>query len=1800
MLIGGVVACTGFAATIQEDQALTAQLPALALGIAAAGTFLAAIAIRVLRAVGPEADVRQQSVPWFGVLAAWRGPAAFAGILALGLAAISLHPGESISPVYTAACLAATAFLLARGFRTPALTWLGSAFGLGGIAYGFAHHQAQLDLPLSWQWPLLLHGTIALAVSLVLKWRWSRESNSGYRLFAEPLTQSALVFSIPTLFVLLFGSETALPGCWGLCWLAGLWLVMAVEGRQRILFTAFQLVLLVAVIFGVTAWLETQGFSGSLNDSSWDVRIWQSYGIGLALLSLLWMAARIGLQSNQRAQELLEPGWPAVDRLVLGALLVAQGALAVYGSLPGIAQELWGGQVSNLPPAFFGLEAWLLLGLTGLALFAGLWEKKAGAAVVGLVGVATVVPILAAGRWGYPESAVASSLRWAYGLTYLVVSVCVWNRQSLTSLAMRAECQIHLSEKLAGIVRVMLLGLTAAPVLVLTILLAAAGFLGSSPGAVAEQSIFRQMGWVANAVVPAALISLTMVGYALRERSPTYAFGAGLVANATLMGGYALSVVLNGGPLDAVEMVRIAQMGTLLAAIWAGVWLLVRAWVFGTDAESESPLTQPLLTVQMAIGGVGNTLILGAGFWLCLLAQGADAPRSAVMGAIGSPLGWTALIMMGLAWALRHYQNRSLPIRDAGVFGLAAIVLLACQVEAHWPGFGYQTLMLGWAAYPLAWVLFLAASPRLRVSASLFLDAADYWVRLAGALGTVLALNAAIGRGDYLWAALAIGLISPAAAVMAVWRRNEIWALAAGWGVNLAASLAVWHFNQNLAISDWWIILLQVNVIFASAVGLLWLTWRGSEWSWATAVRAQSVSDVPELPQLTTHLSPLTITSFLTWHIALGLLGLAVLLVVPVLALVLSPANPPLPPGFGGLGGWLALVTAMTAAGWFFRQFAPSRLIHLLGCFGLGVGILAACFVCQEWDYDGTWLSYHVLTTGWWLWGVVMLIIGWRWSTNEDRGSRIEDGRSTVRLSSILDPRPSVFLGWLHAISLLVLALGLGSALGDPGRLYWSSGPLLAVSLLLGAMALWQRRPIHVYASGMLVNVAGSLIWLAGESHSWEHLVYVNVLCFAVAGGLWAGLELWLKRPRQADVVLGGTPGVFDGRGLATEVPSRLSKTQGVPPGGFPHFAIILGLILCTAMSVLAFGSAGLDLSALEIGALAWTALTAMTVATLVLLWDARADFARLGLYVLGLSAILLALQGTQQTAVELWWSLAVTAAPYVLVIALLARWLLNAERLRVVLRLPKLITAWPESWYVPAQLAVGAIVVGLTLWMSVSFESIGARLAGPMTVMILIPAGVLMANQQKHALSLDKGFRSPLLEFVTLAIGTLAAIELGWAWLSPTSHESSWLWLHRNVVLMVALSGMTVLYGVGLSRLSSRSLPGQRPGLIDWSECGRRIGPWLGLLACVVLGAILVQETIFYDGYVAIARLVGTMLKVEGAADMKPVLPVEPMAGEAIAIVGCAIVALIVAGLRFAVLPGRDPLGLSERGRTAYVYAAEVLLVLLFVHFKLTMPGLFKGGLFIQYWPFILMAIAFLGVGLSEYFRRKKLRVLAEPLEWTGGFLPLLPVLAYWVLPTASEYALVWFWAGLMYGVMSIFKRSWRFALLASVAANMGLWVLLQDSGFYFWKHPQMWVIPLALVVLAAEQLNQDRLKESQSAAIRYLALIVIYVSSTADMFIAGLGKSWELPLALMVLSVLGVLSGVLLRVRAFLYLGSSFLALVIVTMIWHAGVDQRQTWILWSSGIVLGLLIYALFMYFEKRRQDVLNLVDQLKKWD
>jgi hypothetical protein len=217
---------------------------------------------------------------------------------------------------------------------------------------------------------------------------------------------------------------------------------------------------------------------------------------------------------------------------------------------------------------------------------------------------------------------------------------------------------------------------------------------------------------------------------------------------------------------------------------------------------------------------------------------------------------------------------------------------------------------------------------------------------------------------------------------------------------------------------------------------------------------------------------------------------------------------------------------------------------------------------------------------------------------------------------------------------------------------------------------------------------------------------------------------------------------------------------------------------------------------------------------------------------------------------------------------------------------------------------------------------------------------------------------------------------------------------------------------------------------------------------------------------------------------------------------------------------------------------------------------------------------------------------------EQVPGAVPMLSYLA--TLPREfDKYAMIWVLACLLYSVIAVRRESIYCAVMAALAANFAIWCFWEHQGVPFLVHPQLWLIPLALIVLVAEHLNRARLAAAQSLTLRYVGLGMLYLSSTADMFIAGLGHSVWLPLVLMVLSIAGVLLGILLQVRAYLFLGIGFLFLVVFSMIWHAAVDLSQTWVWYVCGIVLGVAILTLFAVFEKRRNDVLHLVEQLKQW-
>jgi hypothetical protein len=620
--------------------------------------------------------------------------------------------------------------------------------------------------------------------------------------------------------------------------------------------------------------------------------------------------------------------------------------------------------------------------------------------------------------------------------------------------------------------------------------------------------------------------------------------------------------------------------------------------------------------------------------------------------------------------------------------------------------------------------------------------------------------------------------------------------------------------------------------------------------------------------------------------------------------------------------------------------------------------------------------------------------------------------------------------------------------------------------------------------------------------------------------------------------------------------PAPVSQTPA-----FHQFAAVL-LLALTCWKI-AFGLALDFTGSAPLAIQGWTgglALVAVLSLCLACVWDGLFVYRFLVLFVAGLAALgaLVDRQNWQAQALGICGAVALTGY------GLLAAWLWRrraalAQVLRQV-RVPQL--DWRGTaglWWLSsgnAVLAVGAVLsVG---WSVLAVERLSGRvLAASAALLAPLALGWVAHGEQR--------LRQQILAVVLVFA---AAVFWSWAWItSPNPHP-----LERLVLWLAWAGGGALVFFV----LEAAQQADWATWLRDWETAVRRVVYGIGLLGLSVLALVLSIE--------------GVDLSLTGTVQ-------APYWSKAVVTV--LLLALTAAQIGFALWSGRDPFNwqLEKRGR--YVYAAEFFAVLTLVHLRLVAPWLFS-GMFKAYWPLFVLVLAFVGVGVSEQLRRRGRLTLAEPLARTGVFLPLLPSLGFWLAESRVDYAGLLLAVGLFYGLLSVMRQSFGFGLLAALAANGGWWHWLHRAEDYgFLAHPQVWLIPAALSVMLAAHFNREQLSQEQLTTIRYTALMTIYVSSTADIFITGVGRSPWLPLVLAVLSVAGVLLGMLLRVRAYLFLGTAFLLLAVLTMVWHAALSLGWGWLWYVVGIGFGILILYLFAMFERKREQVLGLVEQLKGW-
>src|SRR5439155_22044400 len=137
-----------------------------------------------------------------------------------------------------------------------------------------------------------------------------------------------------------------------------------------------------------------------------------------------------------------------------------------------------------------------------------------------------------------------------------------------------ANAQDFSPSQVIGVTRDVLLAIAAGIPLLLTLTVMGEILIGEKPLGPDAETIFRRIGFTASHGIPLGLIALALVGHAIRERSPEFAFAGGLVVKLLVGGGFAVAVVLARQPFDENAWIELGQRLTLTAAAWAVGWLV--------------------------------------------------------------------------------------------------------------------------------------------------------------------------------------------------------------------------------------------------------------------------------------------------------------------------------------------------------------------------------------------------------------------------------------------------------------------------------------------------------------------------------------------------------------------------------------------------------------------------------------------------------------------------------------------------------------------------------------------------------------------------------------------------------------------------------------------------------------------------------------------------------------------------------------------------------------------------------------------------------------------------------------------------------------------------------------------------------------------------------------------------------------------------------------------------------------------------------------------------------------------------
>lgn len=279
----------------------------------------------------------------------------------------------------------------------------------------------------------------------------------------------------------------------------------------------------------------------------------------------------------------------------------------------------------------------------------------------------------------------------------------------------------------------------------------------------------------------------------------------------------------------------------------------------------------------------------------------------------------------------------------------------------------------------------------------------------------------------------------------------------------------------------------------------------------------------------------------------------------------------------------------------------------------------------------------------------------------------------------------------------------------------------------------------------------------------------------------------------------------------------------------------------------------------------------------------------------------------------------------------------------------------------------------------------------------------------------------------------------------------------------------------------------------------------------------------------------------------------------------------------------------------TRHMYLVQVALVGLYALLRTQ----FLSALPVQVDACFALVLGFLLVGVTAAARRAKLPPLALA---TRRFAALLPVGVALLLPdrTSGSAALLAGGSSLLYVTLAAVENSKLLGALGALAANLALLIAALSYGI---RGSEIYLTPLGLLILMLAQIFKSTLGDGGRRFLQVVGGLCIYLPSAIELSgRLGDADSGQYAVLFGGLCLLGVALGMVLRIRAYLVLGTLFLALDVVVNLLNIGLRNHRIgfWLLSLTGLLIlgGMLLTTL------RTEETLRLTKRLRaiwrRWD